>query len=88
MIFGFIIEAAAIAIYGLIGVLLSEMRKQGIDYNVALRLSVISHIPPLFLTTLLVIINIQLHLNLLWSILLSVGFLFFAVVSQEKVEAS
>jgi hypothetical protein len=86
--FGYLCRVIILLIYGLLGMLISEILGKGLDYNVALRLAVISHIPPYAITTLWTICGPHLPLQTLWSFLLSTGFLYFAVSSQEGKEPS
>ncbi len=83
---GFPVYGIVLSIYGLLGVLISEIRGKGLDYIVVLRLAIISHIPPFLLTTLMVICGLQLPMPIVWSFFLSMGFLHFAISAQEPVD--
>ena len=87
VLFGFLMEVVVLLVYGLFGVLFSEIRKNGLDYNVALRLAVVSHIPALVISTLFVVCGVHLPWPALWSFAVSMGFLSFAVSSQEPAVA-
>jgi len=84
VIFWFAFEAIAILIYGLFGIVFSEMRGKGLNYNVALRLSVVSHIPGIFFFTILAIFDVNLPMPYLFYLLVSGTVLFFAVNSQRR----
>jgi|GEM_PF-6342579 len=82
--FWYAAEVLARLLFGLLGVLISEMRHQGVDYVVALRLAVVSHVPILIVSTFLNLCGLPLPWPYFSSFVVSLGFLFFAVVSQEN----
>jgi hypothetical protein len=86
--FVFLFEALALLIYALIGVLFAEMSHQELDYGDSLRLAVVSHIPVLFLFLVPALFQIKIPLSVLWSFLVSSGYIYFAVSSQPQNQAS
>ena len=79
----FCLEAMFILIYALVGLAAAWVFKRALDYDGSLRLSVISHTPALILVTGLTLAGWDDFL-LSISILVSTGYLFFAVACQPK----
>jgi hypothetical protein len=79
----FCLEAMFILIYALAGLAAARVFKRALDYDGSLRLSVVSHTPALILTTGLTLVGWDDFL-LSISMLVSTGYLFFAVACQPK----
>ena len=86
-LFGFLFEAVVVLIYGLIGTAVSEMLDKSLDFKVALRLAVVSHIPALLATTLLIFFGIRGAWVLILGFLFTLPYLYFAVSSQKIKKA-
>jgi hypothetical protein len=82
--FGFLMEAAIFLVYGLIGVLFSEMLDKSLDFIVALRLVVVSHIPVMWVTTFLIFFGVTGVWDFIVGFFLAIPYLYFAVNSQES----
>ena len=82
--FFFLFEVFALLIYALIGVLFAEMTDRNLDYGDALRLAVVSHIPVLFLFWALNLAQVKIPMPILWSLMVSAAYVYFAVSSQAK----
>ena len=79
----FALEAMFILIYALAGMAAAWIGKRALHYDASLRLAVISHTPALVLVTGLMLAGWN-HFLLSIGILVSTGYLLFAVASQPK----
>jgi hypothetical protein len=81
----FLVNAATLPLYALLGVWFADLRKGSLDFPVALRLAAVSHFPAMIVFTALPFLGYRPSWYFLWPFLVSAGYLFFAVRSQEKL---
>jgi Protein of unknown function (DUF1189) len=83
VLFLFFFEVAALCVYGLLGLLFAKVLKRRLDYDQSLRLSVVSHVPALTLSAILPLTGLV-DLPFWGTILISMGYLGFAVAGEKK----
>ncbi|HJT23802.1 MAG TPA: DUF1189 family protein, partial [bacterium] len=76
----------SLLVYALIGVVFADLRKGSLDYNVALRLAVASHFPAMIFYTVVLTLDIKPPWLFLWTFVINLGYLFFAVQAQKKLQ--
>jgi len=84
-----LMNGVTLLLYALLGVFIADVRKGSLDFKVSLRLAVVSHFPAMILLTLTIFLSVDSHWSLLWTSLISIGYLVFAVSSldfSEEVE--